>query len=140
MKWIYKLMSTKAGWSVFVLRWTVGIIFFREGTGKLFGWFGNPGLEALLTFFRRLGIPFPGLNIYLVSCTELAAGALLLLGLFTRFAAFSLSVVMFVAIMTAHLEGGWEYPLSLLAACVTMMFLGGGNLSLDHFWTRKTVK
>ena len=69
---------------------------------------------------------------------ELLGGLGLIVGLFTRVAAFGVMCVMVVAIATVHLHkgllaehGGFEYPLLLLATSLYFLVAGGGPVSLD---------
>jgi putative oxidoreductase len=78
-----------------IARLVVGWVFVSSGWGKLHN------LEGVVAFFRDLGIPFPELQAPFVAVTELACGALLLAGLWTRLAALPLVAVMGVALATA---------------------------------------
>ena len=69
---------------------------------------------------------------------EFFGGLLLLVGLLTRFAGVSLVATMAVAIVTTYngvffaQNGGIEYPLMLLLACLTFVIAGGGAYSVDR--------
>ena len=43
---ITRILSTRAGYGLTVLRIFVGIIFAAHGSQKLFGWFGGGGLAG----------------------------------------------------------------------------------------------
>jgi putative oxidoreductase len=120
-------------------RLTVGLIFFQSGWGKLHG------LDDVTNFFTELGIPAPYFQARLASGTEFACGALLLIGLATRFAAVPLIIVMCVAIRTAlwdqvnglgSLVGLGEF--AYIALLVWLATDGAGPLSLDHLLSRLT--
>ena len=132
MNILKRVFATQASWSVLALRLSLGTIFVMEGTKKLYGWFGGGGWAATCQFFHNLGIPFSEVTAFLVGYTEFLGGVALLFGLLTRPAASAIGGTMVVAILTAHLGGGWEYPLTVLAACVALVFLGAGNLSIDQ--------
>src|SRR3954454_15387783 len=77
-----------------LLRAGLGIILLAHGCQKLFGMFGGMGLNANAALFQRLGYS-PGMFWgTLVGCTEVVAGTLLVLGLFTRPAALSFVIFM----------------------------------------------
>lgn len=133
LKW---LQSTRAGWGVTLLRIVLGVIFFREGAAKLFGWFGGGGFSGTCAFFAQLGIPFPELNTFLVGWTEFLGGIALLLGFLTRLAAIPIALTMVVAILTAHRDGGWSYPLLIIATSAALLQTGSGLLSLDRILAR----
>lgn len=62
-------------------------------------WFGNTEWG--------LGLPFPALLAALAIGAEIGGSLLLLLGLLTRLAAFSLAITMLVAMLTVHAKHGW---------------------------------
>lgn len=132
-----RIQKTEAGWGVTLVRLVLGMIFFREGSMKFFGWFGGGGWAATCAFFSNLGIPFPELNAWLVAATEFFGGIAFLLGFLGRLAAIPVGVTMVVAILTAHLEGGWNYPFLILACCLLLVQAGSGPLSLDRWMTSK---
>ena len=120
-----------ARWACLPLQVVAGAIFFTHGLQK----FSDP-----VGYGQRIleshGIPW--ILIYLVIAAELGGSLLMLTGLLVRFAAFSQLCVMVVAIATVHWQngitgsGGFEFPLSILAVCLSLLLLGGDPLSLDH--------
>jgi putative oxidoreductase len=115
-----------------LVRLSLGAVFITSGWGKIHN------LGQVTSFFTELGIPFPGFNAALASTTELVGGVLILLGLFTRFAAIPLIVVMLVAIATAKrpeidgvaaLLGFIEF--TYIAGFVWLLVSGAGRVSLD---------
>jgi len=122
-----------------VARITVGWVFVLSGWGKLHA------LPDIVEYFRTLGIPAPEIQAPFASGTELVCGALLLIGLATRFAAVPLMVVMTVAIMTARLEeltsagalfGFIEF--TYIALLLYLAVAGPGPLSLDALILRSS--
>jgi len=74
-------------------------------------WFGNPDWG--------LGLPFPALNAYMAWSVEYFGAILLALGLATRWISIPLMFTMIVAVVTVHLENGWQAlhdPMSAFAA------------------------
>jgi putative oxidoreductase len=121
-----------------VARITVGWVFVLSGWGKLHA------LPDIVEYFRTLGIPAPEIQAPFASGTELVCGALLLVGLASRFAAVPLMVVMTVAIMTARIEeltsagalfGFIEF--TYIALLLWIAVAGPGPLSLDALLFRK---
>ena len=131
-----KIICTQAGIGVSLTRIVIGIIFFKAGSGKLFGWFGGYGIQAVSQFFTDLKIPYPLFNAYLVGCSEFLCGIGLVVGLLTRLAVIPLSITMIVAIFTAHKEGDFYYPLVILTTCITLFETGGGLISFDRLIVR----
>jgi putative oxidoreductase len=110
---------------------------------KLFGAFGGMGLTGNAALFERLGYT-PGMFWgTLVGCTELVGGILLVLGLFTRFAAAAVLIFMIVAVKFTAAKGffwsagGYEYPLLIGICALFFLIRGGGRCSLDHMIERE---
>jgi putative oxidoreductase len=123
-----------------VLRLVWGWQFFTTGLGKL------QNHARVTEFFSSLGIPAPGLNAWFVGGLEMAGGALLLLGLFSRPVALLLTGNMLVAYLTADrpaLLGVFHDldaflkadPFWFLFVAVVVLTLGPGALSLDRLLT-----
>lgn len=124
------------GVTVTLVRLVLGVIFFREGSMKFFGWFGGGGWAATCAYFAGLGISFPEFNAWLVAATEFFGGICFLLGFASRLAAIPVGTTMVVAIVSAHLQGGWSYPLLILASCFLLIEAGSGKFSLDRWMSR----
>ncbi len=114
------------------LRLSLGAVFIGTGWGKL------QNLEQVTSFFTELGIPFPATQAAMVSGVELVGGTLILVGLFTRFAALPLMATMLVAILTAkrpEISGirsllAFE-EFTYLAGFLWLFVAGAGRASLD---------
>jgi putative oxidoreductase len=114
-------------------RITVGVLFISTGWGKVHN------LVKVAAFFAELHIPAPALQATFVSYVELVGGALVLVGLFARWAALPLIGSMAVAILTA--KAGEVHGLADLFGLVEWTYLvlfawialaGPGRASLDH--------
>jgi putative oxidoreductase len=111
-----------------VLRIVVGLVLLQYGLAKLFGW---PAVKM----FQDL----PWLSLFgIAGMFELIGGTLLILGLFTRPAAFILSGEMAAAYFIEHFPRSF-FPIQsegdlAVTLCFTFLYLsfaGGGPLSLD---------
>lgn len=91
-------------------------------------------------FGKELNIPFPLVVAFLTKGTELAGGVLILLGLFTRYAALGIAIVMLAATLIANIDfsnsenvirtDGYVTITSFLFA-VMLLMLGSGRYSLE---------
>lgn len=117
--------------ALLVLRLALGAVMVAHGYHKVFG-----GLHHHAQFVASLGLP--AWTAYLSSFTEFLGGIFLLIGLFTRAAAFAVCIDMSVAIAKVHFhnglmgEHGYEFPLALAAIAFALIFLGGGPIAFDH--------
>lgn len=118
-----------------VLRIVVGVVFFMHGYQKLF----KIGFHGVVGIFGHMGIPLPAVFAIIVTLAEFIGGILLITGLATRIPAALNSIDMIVAILLVHLRhgffnpGGFEFPLTLLAAATCLVLAGGGSMSLKKF-------
>ncbi|HEX8244892.1 MAG TPA: DoxX family protein [Longimicrobium sp.] len=126
-------LSRRVDLGLLILRVVVGIIFVAHGWQKVSGGLGNVG-----GMFGQMGVPMPGVTGPLVALLELLGGLALIFGLLTRLAALGLAIDMLGAIALVHFKngffmqnGGYEFALSLLGACLALMFTGAGAYSLD---------
>ncbi|HSS97635.1 MAG TPA: DoxX family protein [Terriglobales bacterium] len=117
-----------------ILRIVIGIIFLVHGWQKIHV-FGFHGVEAS---FLQIGIPLPVISSAVVILVEFLGGIALILGLATRWAALLIAIDMAGAIFFVHFKGGfyvnhggYEYALSLLAACLALTLTGAGSLAID---------
>jgi putative oxidoreductase len=121
-----------------ILRIALGAILIPHGLQKLFGAFGGMGFARNAELFDKLGFT-PGIFWgTLVGCTELIGGTLLVLGLFTRFAAAAIVIFMIVGVKTTSAngffwtQGGSEYALLIGFCALFFLIRGGGVWSLDR--------
>ncbi|MDD4954187.1 MAG: DoxX family protein [Candidatus Omnitrophica bacterium] len=138
------LIETKDDLAVFLLRLMLGIAFFPHGAQMVLGWFGGHGFSATLNGFTQ-GMHIPIIFALLAIAAEFIGSICLVLGLFTRVAAFGIAVVMAVAIYMVHAKygffmnwsgaqagEGFEYHLLAIAIAVALMIKGGGSFSIDR--------
>ncbi|MCX8102855.1 MAG: DoxX family protein [Candidatus Bipolaricaulota bacterium] len=123
-------------WGTIPLRLAVGIIFAAHGWQKFAG-----GLDRVAGFFSNIGIPLPEVSAFVVAFVELIGGIGLIVGVFTRYWALLLSIIMIVAIFTVKLQAGllgtqgrpgYELDLALLAGCLALLLTGPGPVSLER--------
>src|SRR5712675_383088 len=119
-----------------ILRIALGGVLIPHGMQKLLGMFGGMGFTANAALFDKLGYA-PGIFWgTLVGLTELVGGILLVLGLFTRFAAAAVVIFMITAVHFTSAKGffwgsgGMEYPILIGICALFFLIRGGGNCSL----------
>jgi len=81
---INKVLFTRAGYGLTVLRIFVGIIFAAHGSQKLFGAFGGYGLAGTAQYMESIGLAPGYLMATLAGGTEFFAGLALIIGLLVR--------------------------------------------------------
>ncbi|MFK0312499.1 DoxX family protein [Pseudomonas sp. NPDC090233] len=140
---ISKILSTRAGLGLSVIRILVGIIFMAHGAQKLFGLFGGYGLEGTGQWMESIGLA-PGYLMALLSgSAEFFGGLALVIGLLARPAALALTVTLVVAIFSVHIgnglfmsNNGYEFALALMAGTLAVLIEGAGRFSLDRLIAR----
>jgi uncharacterized membrane protein YphA (DoxX/SURF4 family) len=140
-----KLVSTDAPGAVLLPRLVVGGVFLSEGIQK-FLFPGDLGIGR----FVKIGIPSPDVMAPFVGVCEILCGALILIGLLTRFASLVMIIDMLVAIGTTKIpllvsKGFWNFAhearvdYSMLLGCLFLLIVGAGGLSVDARMHRKST-
>jgi len=118
-----------------LLRIVAGFLFFCHGAQKMLGWFADTGTPPMHPAFPSI--------VWFSGVIELVGGAMIALGILTRFAAFIASGEMAVAYFMAHFPHGWvplqnHGELAVLYCFVFLFFAahGGGPHSLERSWKR----
>ncbi len=124
--------------ALLVLRVGTGVIFLAHGLNHVFG---GGKIAGTGRWFESLGMRPGWIHAWTASLTEIGAGALLVAGLLTPFAAAGVVGVMLVAWITNHRGNGffifrpgegWEYVMTLTFVGVVIGILGPGRWSLDN--------
>src|SRR5471030_2711996 len=99
MKILLLLCKTDNSCAPFIARLTLGVVMFPHGAQKMLGWFGGYGFSGTMNFFTgSMHIPAP--LAFLAIAAEFAGSIGLILGCFSRIAAFGIASNMVVAILT----------------------------------------
>jgi putative oxidoreductase len=121
-----------------VLRVALAVPFFFSGLTKWDG-FGqlSETAELLFTeefklhvFGKLIDYPFPFVSAYAAGVAEIVLPILLVLGLFTRLAAFA--ILAMTAVIQLTVPSGWPIHLTWAAMAAAILVLGAGPLSLDR--------
>lgn len=131
MKSINSALGRFAAFGPFVIRVVLGVLFVLHGIDKF-----RTGLGNVSDFFASEGVPLSSVTAPVTAIAEVALGAALVLGLFTRLAAAGLAVIMLGAIIWVKGSGGIlgssELDLAYLAGLVGLVLLGPGSFSADE--------
>jgi putative oxidoreductase len=115
-----------------VQRFGIAAVFFQSGRTKVEGWFTIP--ESTYELFRfEYALPLIPAELAAIAATvaEHVFPLLLVLGLFTRFAALGL-LAMTLTIQIFVYPDAWPTHLSWAAILLPIIARGPGALSLDH--------
>lgn len=133
-----QFITTNKDKTIILIRLMVGAVFLSEGIQKfLFPEKLGAGR------FSKIGIPNPEFFGPFVGAFEITCGVLILVGLFTRFAAIPLIIIMLVAMATTKAtvlanDGFWEMlhgsrtDWAMLLGSIFLLIRGGGKWSLDN--------
>jgi len=136
---MFRSLNNLQPWGAFFLRLVLGASMIYHGYSKVIpagGFHGGNAFSALerhSRFVTSLGLPY-WLGI-VSALTEFVGGIFIVLGLFTRFAAFLITINMVVAVMTVNRHHGYagsEYSLALAAIALMLFFYGAGVCALDR--------
>jgi putative oxidoreductase len=143
---ISKWMVTDNDTTTILIRLMIGVVFLSEGIQKfLFA-------ETLgLGRFEKIGLPFPDFLGIFVGFFEILCAILILIGLYTRIASFTIIIIMLVAIATTKSEilakaGFWEMmhgsrtDWAMSIGAFFLLIKGGGERSFDKKITRNEEK
>lgn len=146
------LVKTNCGLAPLVARLALGLVMFPHGAQKALGWFGGYGFTGTMGFFTGT-MHIPALFAFLAILAEFAGSLGLIVGLFSRVAAFGIACTMVVAILTVHVGNGFfmnwfgaqkgegfEYHLLAIGLALVVIIQGAGAFSLDGIVSRRLQK
>ena len=116
--------------SLLLLRVFIGLAIASHGYHKVF-----EHMPQFTQGVAKLGFPSPMLFAWMAALSEFAGGIMLAMGLFTRFAAFFVGIVMAVAVFKVHAADPFkvkELAYAYLVVSGSLLAGGGGFFSLDR--------
>jgi putative oxidoreductase len=138
-----KAGGSLAPWGTLLLRLDIGVVYVMHGYLALM----VLGPQAVAGYITRMGYPpslAQALAWYLV-VAHLVGGILIILGLWTRWAALANVPPMASAVFLLHFRqgffmtpvsptavGGFEFSLTVLVATIALVLLGSGALSVER--------
>lgn len=138
------LYAATAPWAEALLRAIVGFALVPHGLRMAFGFFPDTGgpirsLSMMADALDKWGYRPGRMWAPLIAATQLIAGPMLALGLFTRVAALPVFLFLLVSNFERWRVGGYfwntqglEYTLMWAAGAFYFLVHGGGTISLDH--------
>jgi putative oxidoreductase len=125
-----RLVPLNSDLAFLILRLVLGAVMLTHGLPKVTGFSGTAG------FFASAGIPAPTLTAAYAAVVEVGGGILILLGIAVDVVGLLFSLDMIGAITFVHFkngfsgQGGYEFPLTLLAVAVGLALAGPGAYSV----------
>lgn len=150
MKAIKAFFSTDtSSWALLLVRLSLGVVILPHGMQKALGSFGGYGLEGTLGFFQSSGMPL--ILGLMVIAAEFLGSIGVILGLGTRFMAFSIALTLggamfigghvhngfFMNWFGAQAGEGMEYFILVLGSAIGLVLGGGGKFALDNWISSK---
>jgi uncharacterized membrane protein YphA (DoxX/SURF4 family) len=154
-----RALESNAPAATLLIRFVVGLVFVSEGVQK----FLYPD-EVGAGRFAKIPIPNPESTASIVGFFEILCGVLVIVGLFTRFAALPLIAVMLTALLTTKLPillgsefmgfsvrkvsyyGIWGFlhesrtDLAMFFSSLFLLIVGAGKWSIDAVLTARTTR
>ncbi|HTG10064.1 MAG TPA: DoxX family protein [Candidatus Eisenbacteria bacterium] len=124
-----------ASYGALLLRLILGVVYVMHAYLALV----VLGPSGMIGYQAKAGVPFPEIATWYLILAHGLGGILLVLGIYTRWAALVNLPAMLGALVFVHLkkgfwafDGGYEYVLVLLVATLAAAMIGGGALSLKR--------
>ena len=113
-------------------RWGIAAVFFMSGRTKVDGWLTvNDSAFELFRADYALPLIKPEIAAYAAAYSEHFFPLLLVLGLFTRFAAIALLIMTMIIEIFVYPDA-WPTHLSWAGLLLPLIALGAGKLSFDR--------
>jgi putative oxidoreductase len=125
------------GWGITAVRLAVGLILLVAGWAKFM-----VGTAAVTAYFAKMAIPAPGLTGAFIMVLEIVGGALLILGIATRWVGLLFAMEFLVATFYAEIPVGFagaRLALLLLAGNVLFFLAGPGRAAVDAVWLERSA-
>jgi len=134
-----------------ILRVGLGAVLLAHGLQKIFGWWGGEGLNSFKNSLSDAGYQHADILTYCAAGGEIAAGVLLVLGLFTPLAAAGALAYLINGVLAGmsaqhntksfsfFLPDGHEYEITLIVMAVAIILVGPGRYGFDagRGWARR---
>ncbi len=137
MRGVISALSGQSAIGYTLVRLVAGLILFLAGYNKVF----VTGLSGVAGFFEKINMPVPQVTGPFIGLLELIGGALLFVGLFTRYLGVLFAIEFIVATWAKFGPmdqgfGGARLDIMLLVAGLLFATNGAGKFSLDAIFRR----
>jgi putative oxidoreductase len=136
-------------WPLFIARLALGLVLLPHGMQKALGFFGGYGFAGTVGGLESMGMPV--ILAILVILAEFAGSIGVILGLGTRFMAFSIFLTMSGAmILGGHIHNGFfmnwfgaqagegmEFFILMIGLALAVTIGGGGKCAVDNLISKK---
>jgi putative oxidoreductase len=146
---LHKIVKTKEGFDLTILRIALGAVMFPHGAQKMLGWFGGGGWTGTMHFFTET-VHMSYFTGALTILIEFFGSIMLITGTFTRVAALGILGLFIGIIFNIALPNGFfmnwggdqhgegfEYHLLVLGMSLALIIGGAGKLSVDSLISKK---
>lgn len=124
--------SINNDYSIVVARGALGAVLLSHGLLKVFVF----TIQGTVGYFESLGLP--AFTAYLTIFGEIAGGISLILGVYSRLVAIASLPILIGALWVhsangwifSNKDGGWEFPLFLIAIAISVIISGNGPFAL----------
>ena len=124
--------------ALLLLRLAAGAFLLPHGLGKLFGWFGGPGIAGFAAELQGFGLPSAAPLPLLLALVQTLTGLAVAIGLWTRGSSLAAAAFLAMTVLVGAPSGwfwmhhGIEYPLMWTTLMIAVSLLGPGRASVDH--------
>ncbi|HDL64642.1 MAG TPA: DoxX family protein [Proteobacteria bacterium] len=125
-----KIFGSNNAWGPFILRMALGAFSIIHGTQKLFGAFDGSGLQSFSGMCAGMGLKPPDIWAIAIAIIQFLGGIFLVFGIITRLSALVIGIIIVVMIAGGVILIDIEYQIVLVAACISLIFTGGGRAAL----------
>lgn len=132
-----KILSPYSSWAPLLLRLFIGFVLVYGTQDNVFS---HARMLEFRDFLEASGFPYPLASAYLSAYAQFLTGILLLVGLFTRYAAIIVVVNFVVALWMVHLHLPFNEniaPMAMLVGGLFFVLYGAPRYSMDAFLARR---
>lgn len=119
-------------WGIFLLRLFIGLRLIYGVMDNVISW---EHMLSFSTFLEKFNFPVPLVSAITSVYLQLLAGMMIVVGLYTRYAALIMIVNFAIALVTVHRHDtveGMTPALAIMFCCLLFLFQGAGRIAIDE--------